>query len=73
MKRNPYRWPSLFPKGGHTMSTDQWIEAVAPLFLQVPLRERRKRVLPRLGAFDRRIMARLAESARAADRVQHAT
>jgi len=73
MRRNPYRWPSLFPKGGHTMSTDQWIEAVAPLFQQVPMRDRRKRVLPRLGAFDRRITARMAERARGSERIQLAT
>lgn len=73
MRRNPYRWPSLFPKGGHTMTTDQWIEAVAPLFMQVPMRDRRKRVLPRIGAFDRRITARLAETARASGRVSLAT
>lgn len=73
MRRNPYRWPSLFPMGGHTMTTDQWIEAVAPLFLKVPMRERRKRVLPRLGAFDRRITARMAEVARSSERVQYAS
>jgi len=54
MTRNPYRWPSLFPKAGHTMSTDQRIEAVAPLFRQVRMRDRRKRVVPRLAILDRR-------------------
>lgn len=58
MRRNPYRWPSLFPKGGHTMSTDQWIEAVAPLFARVLLRERRKRIVSRPGALERRTALR---------------
>jgi len=58
VRRNPYRWPSLFPKGGHTMSTDQWIEAVAPLFLRVPMRERRKRIVARLGVPERRVAPR---------------
>jgi hypothetical protein len=58
MRRNPYRWPSLFPKGGHTMSTDQWVEAVAPLFRRVPLRDRRKRAVTRVGGIERRAGAR---------------
>lgn len=70
MTRNPYRWPSLFPKAGHTMSTDQWIEAVAPLFRQVRMRDRRKRVLPRLAILDRRRTATLSDADTVAARVR---
>jgi hypothetical protein len=45
------------------MTTDQWIEAVAPLFRQVHIRDRRKRVVPRLSILDRRMASRVRESA----------
>jgi hypothetical protein len=68
MRRNPYRWPSLFPKAGHTMTTDQWIEAVAPLFMRVPMRDRRKRHVARIGVLERRMPDRARPAVHAPDR-----